>query len=513
MLGFADRPLGGMHVSSDFVRHPPPVPAIHRARRRGHLARAGCAPRAGRAGQDRRAASGVGGAGLFRAAGADRRATCDRGDQRAPAASRALGGAKIEPMLGDAQSTPDGGNAEVEKMNAAGVAAVVGGYASGICLAASQTAARYDLPYIVDVGVVDSIVTRGLKNTVPLRPGLRASSPRPRSTTSSPSTIRPSKPAKTVMIVHEDSAFGAGLAKLLNTQLPERGFQVLETISHPTPTRDVNNVVLENQGRTRSRRSRANYYNRICAARPHHAAAAHAAEGHLLGARAAPPPSYKFVKEFPKPRSTSWTAITGSIRPKNLKALALKKKIEDKGEFRILRSLHELFAASCCSPTRWSAPERRPRQDHRARWKAPPSFGHVMPYGPTEVRQRPERGAAPVNTQVLEQGHPGDPAGRLRLGEGGGSRCRADRRRRGASVAAVLSSVILVPAVLNGLMTGAVYALVALGLTLIYGVLHIISFAHGALLTAAMFAVFFTLQAVRARSLRRGGSASRRCSS
>jgi branched-chain amino acid transport system permease protein len=32
---------------------------------------------------------------------------------------------------------------------------------------------------------------------------------------------------------------------------------------------------------------------------------------------------------------------------------------------------------------------------------------------------------------------------------------------------------------------------VALGLTLIYGVLHIINFAHGALLTAAMFAAFF----------------------
>src|SRR5262249_40099565 len=55
----------------------------------------------------------------------------------------------------------------------------------------------------------------------------------------------------------------------------------------------------------------------------------------------------------------------------------------------------------------------------------------------------------------------------------------------------MFSPVILVPAVLNGLMTGAVYALVALGLTLIYGVLHIINFAHGALLTAAMFAAFF----------------------
>jgi branched-chain amino acid transport system permease protein len=55
----------------------------------------------------------------------------------------------------------------------------------------------------------------------------------------------------------------------------------------------------------------------------------------------------------------------------------------------------------------------------------------------------------------------------------------------------MLSPVILVAAVLNGLLTGAVYGLIALGLTLIYGVLHIINFAHGALLTAALFAAFF----------------------
>ena len=55
----------------------------------------------------------------------------------------------------------------------------------------------------------------------------------------------------------------------------------------------------------------------------------------------------------------------------------------------------------------------------------------------------------------------------------------------------MFSPTILIPAILNGLLTGAVYALVALGLTLIYGVLHIINFAHGALLTAAMFAAYF----------------------
>jgi branched-chain amino acid transport system permease protein len=59
----------------------------------------------------------------------------------------------------------------------------------------------------------------------------------------------------------------------------------------------------------------------------------------------------------------------------------------------------------------------------------------------------------------------------------------------------VFSFDILLPAVLNGLTTGAVYALVALGLTLIYGVLHIINFAHGAALMMALYGVFFLRQA------------------
>ena len=58
----------------------------------------------------------------------------------------------------------------------------------------------------------------------------------------------------------------------------------------------------------------------------------------------------------------------------------------------------------------------------------------------------------------------------------------------------MLSPVILIPAILNGLLTGAIYALVALGLTLIYGVLHIINFAHGAMLSAALFAAFFAFR-------------------
>ena len=50
---------------------------------------------------------------------------------------------------------------------------------------------------------------------------------------------------------------------------------------------------------------------------------------------------------------------------------------------------------------------------------------------------------------------------------------------------------IIGAAVINGILMGGIYPLVASGLTLIYGVLHIINFAHGSMLMLAMFGVFY----------------------
>ena len=44
---------------------------------------------------------------------------------------KSMGGAKLEALLGDAQSQPQAGAAEVEKMNEAGVSAIVGAFALG----------------------------------------------------------------------------------------------------------------------------------------------------------------------------------------------------------------------------------------------------------------------------------------------------------------------------------------------------------------------------------------------
>jgi len=318
-------------------------------------------------------------------------------DVNASGGIKALGGAKIDPMLGDAQSTPDGGNAEVEKMNAAAVCAVVGGYASAICLSASQTAARYDLPYVVDVGVVDSIVTRGLKNTFRFGPGFGVIAK-----TALDNLVaindQAGKPAKTVMIVHEDSAFGAGLAKLLNAQVPDRGFQVLETISHPTPTREFENVVLKIKAQNPDLVIPANYYNEyvLLARTMQQQRVRPKGIYSVLGGAAS---SYKFVKEFPEAAQyimdcNHW------FDPKNPKALDLKKRVEDKGQFYT----YEVYMNYSCILLLADAIERAASTDRAKITEALASStfgGHVMPYGPTKFVDGQNQGAAPVNTQVL----------------------------------------------------------------------------------------------------------------
>lgn len=50
---------------------------------------------------------------------------------------------------------------------------------------------------------------------------------------------------------------------------------------------------------------------------------------------------------------------------------------------------------------------------------------------------------------------------------------------------------VLIQTILRGVLTGGVYALVAVGLTLIFGVMDVVNFAHGAYLMFAMYASFY----------------------
>lgn len=312
---------------------------------------------------------------------------------------KSLGGARIEALLGDAQSQPQAGVAEVEKMNEAGVCAVVGAYASAICLATTQAAAKHNLPHIVDVGVADQIVERGLKNTFRFAPGYKKIAEVAIANLLVLNTAA-GKPAKTVMIIHEESLFGSGTAQLLARELPGFGYEVKEIVKHANPTRDFNNIVLRMKAVNPDIVIPANYYNEyaLLVRTMQQQKVTPKAIYSVLGGAAS---SYKFLKEFPE-------AANGIIdcnhwfNPKDPRAQALKKRTEAKG----LYFSYELFLTYSAMWLLADALERAKSTDRAAIIDAleKSTFSdHFMPYGPTKFVNGQNQGAQPLMVQVLDK--------------------------------------------------------------------------------------------------------------
>ncbi|WP_191578137.1 MULTISPECIES: ABC transporter substrate-binding protein [Achromobacter] len=310
---------------------------------------------------------------------------------------KSLGGAPLQAVLGDAQSRPEAGSAEVEKMNEAGVSAIVGAYASAICLATTQTAAKYNLPHVVDVGVADQIVERGLKNTFRFGPGYRACSERAILDLAALNDAA-GKPAKTVMIVHEDSLFGTGTAALLAKSLPQHGFEVKEIVKHPNPTRDFNNIVLRMRSVNPDIVIPANYYNEyalLLRAMKQQKVQPKAIYSVLGGAAS----SYKFLKEFPD-IANGIIDCNHWFNPKDARVAPLKARVEEKGAY----FSYEVFMTYTAMLLLADALERAKSADRGAIIEALAAStfqDNLMPYGPTKFVNGQNTGAQPLLTQVI----------------------------------------------------------------------------------------------------------------
>ena len=311
---------------------------------------------------------------------------------------KSLGGAQIEALISDAQSKVDVAVSEIEKYNEAGVSAVVGGYASFICLATTQAAAKHGIPYVVDVGTDDRIVSGGLTNTFRFSPGygvfVKTAVPALKDINAAAGS-----PAKTAIVVHEDSAFGTGTAGLLAKELPGIGIEVLEVIKHPTPTLDFNNIVLTIKAKKPDIVIPANYYNEyvILARTLQQQKVRPKAIYSVLGGGAS---QYKFVKEFPEAAQyimdcNHW------YNPKVPAALDLKKRTEAKDLFYT----YEVFLNYNAMMLLADALERAASTDRAKITEALASStwsGHFMPYGPTKFENGQNTGARAVNLQVQD---------------------------------------------------------------------------------------------------------------
>ncbi len=320
-------------------------------------------------------------------------------DINAAGGIHSLGGARLEAVLGDAQSKPEVGSAEVEKMNEAGVSAIVGAYASAICLATTQTAAKYNIPHVVDVGVADQIVQRGLKNTFRFAPGYKVVTDAAIAYLDQLNT-QAGKPAKTVMIIHEESLFGTGTAKLLSAKLPELGFEVKEVIKHANPTRDFNNIVLRIKAANPDIVIPANYYNEyaLLVRTMRQQGVQPKAIFSVLGGGAS---SYKFVKEFADV-ANGVIDVNHWFNPKDERAWALKKRVDAMKDQYFTYEVFLNYEAMHLLADAIERARSTKREDIIAALASSTWDKSFMPFGPTRFVDGQNTGARPLMMQVLK---------------------------------------------------------------------------------------------------------------
>jgi branched-chain amino acid transport system substrate-binding protein len=318
-------------------------------------------------------------------------------DINAAGGIKALGGAKIEAMLGDAQSKPEIGAAEVEKMVEGGAHAFSGCFASAIGLAATQAAAKYNVPFSIDVGVSDRLVDRGLKNVFRFADGYGRIT-KDAVTVLGDINKGAGSAAKSAIIVHEESEFGTGTAKLVQDALPGIGIEVKEVIKHANPTRSFDNIVLRIKSQKPDLVIVSNYQNEyVLLARTLLQQKVELAGVYsVLGGGF----NLKFVKEMPDVANHVMD-FNHWYNPKNPKAQAMRKRVEAAGGFFTF----EIYLSYNSIKLLVDGIERAgstDREKMNAALAASTFSDHFMPYGPTKFVNGQNEGSRAVALQALD---------------------------------------------------------------------------------------------------------------
>ena len=207
-------------------------------------------------------------------------------------------------------------------------------------------------------------------------------------------------PAKTVALVHEDGLFGAGLASVMQEKLPGLGFEILETISHPTPARDMSNVVLRLRSLQPDLVIPSHYYNEfVLMARTMQQQRVRPMGVYAVFGGAAS--SYQFVAEYPEAAEGVFDCNHWGD-PSNPTDAELKAEVEAQGKhyayntpinYSVIKVLAEAIEKAGAAD----------REAVTEQLKTAEFGAGVMPYGTTRFgADGQNQNALPLNTQVQD---------------------------------------------------------------------------------------------------------------
>jgi len=308
---------------------------------------------------------------------------------------QSMGGARLEAALGDSQSRPEIGVSEVERLHQAGVSAYVGCFSSAIALPATQAAAKYNTPFLIDVGVSDNIVNRGLKNVFRLAPGFGKCVDDAIMALGQVNGAA-GNVAKTAVLIHEESEFGTGTARLLAGKLPSINVQPLETIKHANPTRDFSNVALRIRSLKPDLVIMSNYQNEyvLLARTLHQQRIDVAAMFSVLGGGF----NYRLVKEQPQV-AQHMMDFNHWFHPGNPKSQEMKRRVEATGNlftFEVYCGWNSVMLYADALQRAGTAD----REKVIAALEASTWSDHFMPYGPTKFVNGQNTGGTGVLLQA-----------------------------------------------------------------------------------------------------------------
>lgn len=309
---------------------------------------------------------------------------------------KSMGGAKLEAMLGDAQSKPEVGVSVVEKMHEDGAVAFIGCFSSAIGLAATQAAAKYNTPFVIDVGVSDNLTARGLKNVFRLSPS-HSRCVSDGITALNDINKAAGSPAKSAVLVHEESEFGTVTAKTISEKMPGIGIEVKEVIRHANPTRNFDNVALRIRSLKPDLVVISNYQNEyvLLARTLHQQKIELAAVYSVLGGGY----NDRLVKENADVAQYMMD-VNQWWNPRHAKGIDMKKRVEAKGNFFTFEVYCSYNAIKCLADAyeRAGSADREKVIDalNKSTWS-----DHFMPYGPTKFVNGQNEGGRTATLQIL----------------------------------------------------------------------------------------------------------------
>lgn len=319
-------------------------------------------------------------------------------DVNAAGGIKSMGGARLEAVLGDAQGRPEIAASLVDSMAESGVAAFIGAYSSGLGLAATQAAAKAGIPFSIDSGISDALTGRGLANVFRFFPA-NATFTNDAMAALDAINKKAGSPAKTAILVHEDSEFGTSTAKLLAAKLPPIGIEVRSIIPHATPTRDFTNIALRIKGEKPDLVMMTNYPGeyallaRTLVQQRVELAGLYSVSGGGF--------NLKFAREQPQV-AEGMLDFNHWYNPRDARAPAFRKRIEDAGGVFSWEVLFGYFAVRLLA----DAMERAGSADKErltAALAASTFSDHFMPYGPTRFEGGQNQGAH-ASAQQIQRG-------------------------------------------------------------------------------------------------------------